>query len=211
MAITKRKALIDGGGEPIDPNAVYVCAESFAGVGIAVRRGDRLRGGHELVARFPAAFLPDGADRDQVHRARVALFGWDEPPPAEEHGYPKATRHLGPRGAVVAIRATGPILSDRAARMDGRELGVNAGQRLPRGDERVKADPSAFVPVLPAEVDANSAVICRQRCDHSDDGGGTALVVEAGQIVPRSHALVRMNAGAFEPLSWPDFDELASK
>ena len=48
----------------IQRDQIYVAIESFAGDGVAVAKGLRLRGDNPLVARCPWAFLEDGASEE---------------------------------------------------------------------------------------------------------------------------------------------------
>lgn len=64
----------DALGTVINSDALYVAITGFAGADGVVPRGKRLRGGDELVRRYPHLFLPDVLDNPvlQVHPADLS-------------------------------------------------------------------------------------------------------------------------------------------
>jgi hypothetical protein len=56
----------------IDPDQLYACNESFAGVGFAARFGQLFPGSHEFVQRWPDRFTPDGELLEQPDPRREA-------------------------------------------------------------------------------------------------------------------------------------------
>jgi hypothetical protein len=67
--------------EKTNADQIYVCWESFVGNEFGVAVGDRFRGDHQLVVRFPERFVIDGTPTDQINRLRAANA---EPPPPPE-------------------------------------------------------------------------------------------------------------------------------
>lgn len=81
------------------PDELYVCWESFAGHDLRVAQGDRFRGDHAIVQRFPDRFVLDGTPDDQIAQLRARAA---EPPPAPEPiGRVKLRVLPGPGGSAL--------------------------------------------------------------------------------------------------------------
>lgn len=178
-----------------DPATIYVAVESFTigggeAIGASVTAGDRLRGDNPAVAAtWPAMWAEDGAGDDELAQRRAALRTAEteraEPTYAE---HPRPPRRVRDEDAVVARREA------RGVNADGRPLVIPPGTRVAGTHPVAKQDQDAFVAVVPAGLKRENALVAREPMTmYEADGRTIRDRVHAGQWVPRSHQLVRIN------------------
>jgi hypothetical protein len=171
----------------LDPNAIYVCVEPFVtsalpGGPFPVRYLTRLKGDHPAVKLQPGYFVPDGSDDAAISKRRAAIYKADvaaaPPPPV----------HVPPA----------PLTDDQVL------LQKETGERVDKRSPRVKANPSAFVPVNPDNLAIEEAVVAKQVIRNIGEDMEPTLEIAPGQWVRRSDPVV-----AEHPHIWamPEFGE----
>jgi hypothetical protein len=162
-----------------------------------IKTGARLRGDHPAVLWAPDFFVIDGSDDAEVAQARNALLPRERVEHAEhEFAAPAVTKPASDETALVAIRPAGRYgLGNSAVSLDGRNLAVDTGTRVPPDHPAVKADPSAFVKVCSEGVDPSNALRATRRMSCITDG--TKRIVHLGQLVSRDDPFVAI---------WPWFE-----
>lgn len=122
---------------------VFIALSSFGSTGtdhpFLVRAGDRLRGSHPLVKRYPAKFVADGLSDAEV--ATIRAERRPAPPPPDEPVRP-ITRQI-----PVARRW---IVKDDFT-LGGHGQVFRRGQAFDMDDEVVKSAPDYFTPAIPKE------------------------------------------------------------
>lgn len=79
----------------------------------------------------------------------------------------------------------------------GALLILEAGTRLPKSDPRVQDNRDEFVPVLPAEVERDGALLAKTAM-RAIDSARNARTVYAGQFVSRDDPMVALHPDHFE-------------
>lgn len=173
----------------IDPNAVYVCIESFAGSDIVGRVGMRLRGDHAAVQRATWAFLPDGATEEDAIRQRIKNAAAPESSqPVHAIPVPPIIR---PQDQMICIQSCWTTV-----RTKGEGLTAGPGDQLPKTARLVREFPERFIPVVaPGLTHSNSLVATSDMQFNGDDG---VRLIRRGQWVRRGDPLVAVNWQHFE-------------
>lgn len=140
---------------PFADDQIVIALEAFAGYpDIVVKAGERLRGGDEVVRRWPEKFASDGLSVNEMRR----LYSELRPPIEYAPHVPIAEQPqpLADEDAVVCIR------NIRAAQDGDSHLGqpvvVGVGMLMPKSHPLVKARRDCFVPVVPPGRDRSNSV-----------------------------------------------------
>jgi hypothetical protein len=109
----------------------------------------------------------------------------------------RTDRRIRDADAVVSIRAAGIFVKGKSATDDdGSPLAVPPGTRLHRKARIVRDDPDGFVPVLPAGVDRENALLALARLEEIHEDGSRDVIYE-GTLVPRDSPFVAVHPHMF--------------
>jgi hypothetical protein len=121
----------------------------------------------------------------------------ESPPPAAEprKAKPKPVR---PEDMLVATRNAGRYLKGKAGlSVSGESLAVAAGDKVSKSHPAVKADPDAFIPVVPPGLQRRDALEALAYMSNVDENGQKTYEVYEGTWVSRSHPAAAANPAMF--------------
>jgi hypothetical protein len=173
----------------LDSDVVYVAWQSGAvlvnGIEALFREGDRLPGSHPTVQASWWYWLPDGHTPADVAARYQEVFPEPEVH-VEAYERAKPPPPLLDENAVVCIRPVSGALALN-------QKGVAPGEKLPKDAAVVKQNPDAFVPVVPAGLSRDNAVVAKYTITAGDQ-----VVVYQGQWIDRHHFEVERHPSRFE-------------
>ena len=185
----------------LDPNAIYVCWCAFATDAMpgspVIKSGSRLRGDHPAVQACPQYFVSDGADEAERMAKHDEVYGTTAPELVPD--FPPPLPPVRDEDALVAIRDIGSLTGGRSGtgQLEAAPNVLLKGQRAHRDSEIAKANPDAFVPVVPKGLKRRDALVAKAAMANIDDDGGRGWSVFQGQWVDRSHPAVKLNPTLF--------------
>ena len=185
-------------------DAVVVALSSFStdnvpGSGV-IAQGTRLRASNPIVKAVPHLFVPDGATAEELHAARRALHAdaYAELEKERITHQPAPPKPVRDEDAVVATRTAGSYSKGKAAlSATGESLAVAAGDKVAKTHPAVKADPDAFVPVVPPGLQRKDALEALAYMSNLNADGELEYEVHEGTWVPRDHPAARVNPAMF--------------
>ena len=156
-------------GEFADGEVVQ-CVSPFAHAHGALAGGERRRV-DDLVRATPQHWIKDGATTAEIGAKIAALYEFREEPPPAPPAVP-VERRLCDKDAVIDIRT---------------------GDRLAKSLKIVRKDPDQFVPVIPAGLRREDAVVARQNLSIVGEGGEVERIVYAGTLIHKDDPLAKLH------------------